>query len=75
MSRPSDLPLGTEQPGTVAEFDAHVGLGTIVDDTGGRYLFHCVEIADGTRDIEVGAAVTFRPMTKFGKVEAADIRS
>ena len=75
MSRPSDLPLGRELTGTVVEYDRHVGLGTIVDADEQRYLFHCIEIADGTRDIEVGTAVTFRELRKFGKVEAADIRS
>ncbi len=75
MTRPSDLPLGRERTGEVVEFDTHVGLGTIADDTGQRYLFHCIEIADGTREIEVGAAVTFRELAKFGEIEAADIRT
>jgi CspA family cold shock protein len=58
----------------VIEFDERVGLGTVVDDDGARYLFHCVEIADGTRSIELDAAVSFEPMEKFGRWEAANLR-
>ena len=74
MSAHTDLPLGRERAGSVVAFDAHVGLGTIVAD-GRRYPFHCIEIADGTRNIEVGTEVVFRELRKFGKIEAADIRS
>jgi len=56
--------------GTVIEFDAHVGLGRVRADGGGEYLFHCAEIADGSRDIAVGARVSFRVVTKFGRDEA-----
>ncbi len=45
--------------GTVVEFDAAVGLGVIeADDV--AYPFHCIEIADGSRDIAVGTAVQLR---------------
>jgi CspA family cold shock protein len=57
----------------VRSFDEHIGLGTIVDDDGAEYLFHCVEIADGTRTIDVGTRVVFVPMRKFGKWEAAAV--
>ena len=61
--------------GTVIEFDEDVGLGRVRDDADGTsYLFHCVEIADGTRTIEVGAAVEFDLMVKFGRPEARDLR-
>ncbi len=59
--------------GVVAEFDEGRGLGTI--DAGGRaYPFHCTQIADGTRTIAVGTAVTFevRP-GGIGRWEAADV--
>lgn len=59
--------------GTVAEFDADAGLGVVEADDGSRYPFHCVEIADGSRDIAVGAPVTFSQLAKFGRYEAADI--
>lgn len=49
------------QQGVVATFDAAVGLGTVAADGDGRQVFgfHCTEIADGTRTIDVGAQVTF----------------
>ena len=59
--------------GTVVEFDVEVGLGQIESDTGERYRFHCVEIADGTRDIAVGTVVSFEALGKFGRYEAANI--
>jgi cold shock CspA family protein len=59
--------------GTVVEFDADVGLGVILAGDV-RYPFHCVEIADGSRDVEVGAVVTFDVLTKFGRYEASGIR-
>ena len=39
------------------------------------YLFHCVEIADGTRTIDVGADVEFDVMVKFGATRRANLRS
>jgi cold shock CspA family protein len=56
----------TQRAGVVASFDTDAGLGTVTDDavtdqTSGPplYGFHCTEIADGTRTIEVGTPVTF----------------
>jgi len=60
-------------PGTVVAFDAAVGLGTVRAVDGTEHLFHCVEIADGTRDIAVGASVTFVPTPKRGRVEAFSV--
>jgi cold shock CspA family protein len=60
--------------GRVIDFDGHVGLGHVVADDGAEHLFHCVEIADGTRTIEVGAAVEFDLLRKFGRDEASAIR-
>ena len=56
--------------GTVATFDVDSGLGTVAvsdpdrtvavsDPDGTSYGFHCTEIADGTRSIEVGTQVAF----------------
>jgi len=56
--------------GSVITFDPDAGLGTVRADDGADYLFHCVEIADGTRSIDVGAAVEFRRLTKLGTYEA-----
>jgi len=58
--------------GTVTEFDA-VGLGSVDAADGTRYPFHCIEIADGSRRIEVGTAVTFELIGKLGRFEAARI--
>ena len=43
----SDLERRT---GVVVDFDEHVGLGH-VDGDGETFLFHCVEILDGSRKI------------------------
>ena len=58
--------------GTVAEFDAVIGLGIIEADNV-RYPFHCIEIADGSRDVAVGADVSFDVLCKLGRYEAASI--
>jgi cold shock CspA family protein len=60
--------------GTVIEFDEYVGLGEVEDADGRRFLFHCVEIADGTRAIEVGTEVDFELRVKFGRDEATQLR-
>ena len=44
--------------GTVAEFDVARGEGWVLLESGERLYFHCVEIADGSRNIEVGTSVT-----------------
>jgi cold shock CspA family protein len=60
--------------GTVIEFDEYVGLGEVESADGTRYLFHCVEIADGSRTIDVGTEVDFELLRKFGRDEAARLR-
>jgi cold shock CspA family protein len=60
--------------GRVIDFDEQVGLGHVRADDGTEHLFHCVEIADGTRTIAVGAEVTFELLRKFGREEAAQLR-
>ena len=51
----------------VVDFDEHVGLGHVrADESGAELLFHCVEIADGTRTIPVGQVVEFDLLRKFG---------
>ena len=43
-------------------------------DDGEPYPFHCVSIADGTRNIEVGgASVQFDVLLKLGRSEAGHI--
>ena len=47
--------------GVVATFDDHAGAGTLADDaTGAAWWFHCTRLADGSRSIPVGTAVSFR---------------
>lgn len=46
--------------GHVRVFDERRGLGEVEGDDGRVYPFHCTCIADGTRTIPVGVAVTFR---------------
>ena len=53
------VPSAGPHHGRVASFDRRRGLGTVVDDAGPSYGFHATAIADGTRCIEVGAAVMF----------------
>jgi cold shock CspA family protein len=60
--------------GTVIAFDDYVGLGEVRSNEGDVYLFHCAEIADGSRTIEVGAPVEFDLMLKLGKYEASRLR-
>jgi cold shock CspA family protein len=64
----------TTLTGTVTAFNESVGLGTITSEDGSEHLFHCIEIADGSRSIAVGAAVLFDLLAKFGRYEAAHIR-
>ena len=61
--------------GRVAEFDEHVGLGAVEGEDGSRLDFHCVAIADGSRHIDVGAAVTYDVVPgHVGRYEAWGIR-
>ncbi len=59
--------------GTVTAFDKEVGLGEIRRDDGWVVPFHCIVIADGSRDIPVGVAVEFGLMCKLGRYEAAHV--
>lgn len=60
--------------GRVVEFDVAAGLGVVETSGGGLFEFHCVEIADGTRQIPVGTDVSFEPLAKLGRWEAANLR-
>lgn len=63
----------TARSGRVVAFDQAVGLGEVEAADGTRFPFHCIEIADGSRDIPVGQAVTFDVIGKLGRFEAARI--
>lgn len=64
---------GTVTEGTVTEFSDDRGLGTIVSAAGDAFLFHVIEIADGTRSIDVGQSVRFEALAKFGRLQAGAI--
>ena len=65
--------MASVQHGVVVAFDREVGLGVVEADDGTRLQFHCIEIADGTRDIPVGQVVTFGTLLKMGRTEAAAV--
>jgi cold shock CspA family protein len=51
--------VGAPRRGQVESFDRDVGLGEVRGRDTRLYPFHCTEITDGTRDIAVGAEVSF----------------
>jgi cold shock CspA family protein len=58
----------------VTEFDDDRGLGSVLDDDGRRYPFHCATIVDGTRTVEVGMRVAFAVVPGHrGRYEARSI--
>ena len=62
--------------GSVAEFDEAKGYGIVRAQDGRELFFHCTQIADGSRTIDVGAEVTFEVVPGHqGRWEAARIRS
>lgn len=72
-SSTSAFTIGQPLTGTVISFDREVGLGEVRGDDGVTLPFHCIEIADGTRDIAVGALVRYGTRCKLGRVEAASL--
>lgn len=67
--------------GTVTSFDDAKGWGFVRTETGAggadgdEFFFHCTAIADGTRTIAEGAAVTFELVAGHrGRHEARDLR-
>ncbi len=71
----TELGRGAGRRGVVTAFDEQSGLGTIDGVDGVNHAFHCIEIADGSRSIVVGTDVSFDLLAKFGRWEAANIRS
>ena len=65
--------MTTSHVGTVVAFDAAVGLGDVERADGRRFQFHCIELADGTRSIEVLTPVTFELLCKLGRYEASAV--
>lgn len=52
-------PEASRFEGTVETFDFEAGIGTVLGEDGAVLGFHCTEIADGSRTIDVGATVSF----------------
>ena len=71
----TELDRGNGRRGTVTSCDESVGLGVIAGVDGVDHPFHCSEIADGSRSIAIGAAVSYDLLAKFGRWEAANIRT
>jgi cold shock CspA family protein len=66
---------GERRTGVVAAFDDAVGFGTVRLDDGAELFVHCTAIADGSRTVAVGAAVTVVVVPgHLGRYEAADLR-
>ena len=60
--------------GKVTAFDSHRGYGTIEGDNGEGHFFHCTQIADGSRVIDIGTEVEYEVVPGHGgRWEAADI--
>ena len=56
---PEVLTVSATGPTGITSFYSNYGLGVVEEAGGARFGFHCVEIADGSRRIEVGDRVTF----------------
>ncbi len=61
--------------GYVTQFDRRIGLGEITDSDGRVWPFHCAMLTDGSRMVEVGTAVQFRPQFHVVRDEAFEISS
>ncbi|MGH9021378.1 MAG: hypothetical protein ACRDV0_10240 [Acidimicrobiales bacterium] len=60
----------------VVSFDAARGLGLLETDEGESLSFHCVEIADQSRSITVGARVSAsRSVGRLGYDEAVGVEA
>lgn len=61
--------------GVVVDFDDERGLGSVRDDEGNAFGFHCTAIADGTRAIAVGTRVIFEVAPgHLGRLEGRGLR-
>ena len=61
--------------GHVTQFDRRIGLGEITDSEGRVWPFHCAMLTDGSRTVEEGTAVRFRPQFHVIRDEAFEISS
>ena len=62
--------------GTVTRYDEDEGTGWVTGDDGVERFFHCTAIADGSRTIAVGTAVSFEVVPgHLGRWEAGELRT
>lgn len=66
--------MSVQRIGTVIAFDEEQGFGSLRDEAGDEWFFHCTAIADGSRKIGLDASVAFvlRPGHR-GEMEANQI--
>ena len=69
------LHLGSLHLGVVTAFDPVRGLGTVTSGDGtATWPFHCTQIADGTRSVEVARRVAFTVAAgHLGRMEAEQV--
>ena len=69
------MPEVRTQRGSVIAFNDAIGFGDVQSNDDQRtYFFHCTQIADGTRTIDIGTTVTFRIVAgHMGRWEAVDV--
>ena len=75
-SSSSPLPRSStsRRRGRVTEFDAHRGLGVVSTDDGAEFPFHCTQLVDDSRQVDVGAPVEFVEIPGgIGRWEAGEI--
>ncbi len=55
-------------------FEPERGVGTVAEEDGATFFFHCTALADGSRQVEVGRRVLFvvRP-GHLGRLEAREV--
>lgn len=65
---------GSLHVGVVTAFDEARGLGSATDAAGAVWPFHCTQIVDGTRTIDVGTPVAFEVVPgHLGRMEAVQL--
>ncbi|HVF31530.1 MAG TPA: cold shock domain-containing protein [Acidimicrobiales bacterium] len=58
----------------MAGFDEHKGFGTVQAEDGRELFFHCTQLVDGSRTVEVGTLVRFEVVPgHLGRWEAARV--
>ncbi len=63
-----------ELTGTVRTFDTARGYGSVESDDGRSWFFHCTQIADGSRTIDVATRVRFGVVAgRMGRWEAVGL--